>query len=195
MGSAVRFSLIQVMALLLLAPLPGAAEDVLQVCVGKYALCAAAPCKPIPQKVDGQSTTPTEALCECVVANGSNIGTGACEDRATGDGRQYLISTYSFGLVATHPTMTCTRGAYTNCFGSPCLVDPLDTTRAVCTCSIVPNQEGKPFVTQGGQCQTDTCPTALWSSASLAENLYVNQLLAASLGLEQAPENRCPEYP
>jgi hypothetical protein len=165
------------------------------VCEGKYALCPAAPCVALPAKVNAQSGTPTEALCDCAVAFGANLGADPCDVRATGDEEQYLISTYSYGLVATHPSMTCTSGAYTNCFGSPCIVDEKDPTRARCTCPIEQNTSGQKFVTQGGQCDTSTCTTVLWSAATVAQNAFANAQLAAGVGLQHAPENRCAPRP
>src|SRR5262249_26507447 len=82
------------------------------VCEGRYALCTSAPCTPIPV-FDAKTgkVVVGKALCECVVANGPSLGNLPCAARTPQDeGGRYLVSTYSFGETAIHPTMTCPTG-------------------------------------------------------------------------------------
>ncbi len=180
---------------LLVTPRPILAQGAgaFTVCDGTYALCAAAPCRPIPEADEnGLAVEPTEAICDCVMATGPNVGPDTCDARAAGVADGLPISTYAFALMATHPSMTCTAGAYTDCYGYPCTVDERDPTRATCTCAIVPNEANEPFVTQGGDCDTDTCTTTLWSAATVAADLVANQALAEAAGLDETPSNWCP---
>lgn len=165
-------------------------DDGFTVCDGSYALCAAAPCRPIPA-VEGGGFDPQESLCECVVEKGPNIGSGSCSSRSAGVEEGLLISTYSFALAESDSTMTCPQGDYTNCFGAPCVVDPKDPSKASCRCPIVSN-DGRPFVTQGGGCDLSTCASTLWSGATPDVDVFVNATLASDLGLDRTPVEHCP---
>ncbi|HEV7516653.1 MAG TPA: hypothetical protein VGR07_10170 [Thermoanaerobaculia bacterium] len=160
------------------------------VCEGRYALCIAAACTPIPSwnAQTGKMQT-TRALCECVVANGPSLGDLPCAARAPqGDGR-FLVSTYSFGETATHPTMTCVTGTpWASCYDQPCVVDPKDSSKAQCTCPVRTTGE---YQTLGGSCDKSKCGT-LWSAATPEAMQEAGKLLAGGEGLKAVPANSCP---
>jgi hypothetical protein len=160
------------------------------VCEGRYALCLSAPCTPIPS-FDGKTgkIVVAKALCECVVANGLSLGNLPCAARAPQDGR-YLVSTYSFGETATHPTMTCPVGTpWAFCYDQPCTVDPKDPGKALCNCQV--KTEGE-YQTLGGGCDKAKCGTTLWSAATPAWVNEAGKLLAEGEGLKAVPANSCP---
>jgi len=184
-----------IISLLLLGSSGGellAADPEFTICEGSYALCSAAPCTPTPlADENGLSIAPTDAVCDCVFAQGANVAPGSCADREAEVDQGRLVSTYSFGLMAIQPTMICDGGAYTDCFGYPCIVDNDDPTRASCTCAIIDNELDQPFATQGGQCDLDSCRETLWSAATVGADLAANKVLASSMGLSQPPSNWC----
>ena len=60
----------------------------------------------------------------------------------------------------------CARGiiTWTDCLDKPCVIDPINSNQATCTCSI---KYSKNFLTFGGQCKTASCDTTLYSGASI----------------------------
>ena len=168
-------------------------------CEGAYALCDAAPCKPILRvDSDGNTIEPNFAICDCVVPDpdvSSNIGPTSCsfrQDAASLD-QGWLVSTYSFALAGTFSNMTCEPGPYTDCYGYPCVVDPDNPHLATCMCAIVDNDE--PFITLGGRCRRDQCSGAgvLWSAATIEADLAANKKLATDMGMSEPPISWCVE--
>jgi len=161
------------------------------VCEGKYALCLAAPCVPIPV-FDAKSgkIVVGKALCECEVANGPSLGDLACGARAPqGEGGRYLHSTYSFGDTATHPAMTCPTGTpWAFCYDQPCVVDAKDPTKAQCTCLVRTDGD---YQTLGGNCDKAKCGT-LWAGAAPDAMAALEKRLATGEGMKTVPANRCP---
>ncbi len=142
-------------------------------CPGKYALCIKAPCSPIVTKKGNGTFTISEADCTCDVLTGWSMGPGACDSRApvTANGRTYLISTYSNFFNKTNLTLSCpdtTMWAW--CYGSPCVVDEKDPSKAICTCPVKISQA----MTLGGECRAEACKS-IWSAASPIEDRFANQ--------------------
>jgi hypothetical protein len=159
------------------------------VCEGKYALCVAAACTPIPawNARTGKMET-AKALCECAVANGPSLGDLPCAARAPQDGK-FLVATFSFGETATHPVMSCPGGTpWAYCYDQPCVVDPKDPSKAQCTCQLRTSGE---FQTLGGNCDKSKCGT-LWSGATADGLTAAAKLLASAQGLKTVPANSCP---
>jgi hypothetical protein len=163
------------------------------VCEGRYALCVAAACLPIPSwnaKTGKMETIQaTRALCECAVANGPSLGDLPCAARAPQGEGKYLVSTFSFGETATHPAMSCPGGTpWAYCYDQPCVVDPKDPSKAQCTCQLRTSGE---FQTLGGNCDKSKCGT-LWSGAAADAMAGAAKLLASGEGLKAVPANSCP---
>ncbi len=141
-------------------------------CTGKYALCIKAPCTPVVTYANGTFSI-TEANCTCDVLVGNNMGPGDCDSRApvTSGEQTYLISTYSNFYNKTNLTLSCpdpsTMWAW--CYGSPCVVDEKDPSKATCTCPV----KVSAMFTLGGGCKAETCDS-IWSAATLAENEFAN---------------------
>lgn len=149
------------------------------ICETQYALCTSAPCTPDP-------TAPNErAICDCVVENGPNFGIQtSCAGRQPVDvsGTTKLVSTYSFAQAGSKDVMTCEgTDIWTDCLDMPCVVDPRDPGKAICTCNIV---TGGTFVTYGGGCDTQTCSTGYWSAATQQAFATGSAALIETLGLQ-----------
>ena len=153
-------------------------------CNEVYALCIKAPCT---QTVTYNSTLGAYALdkavCTCEVLKGWSMGPGklSCSARApvTQDGRTYIISTYSnaFNQTALNGlknTLTCDSTVWAWCYGSPCIVDKNDTTKATCTCPMLKSK----MSTLGGSCRQNAC-NGLWSAAAPKADEYANNTFAA----------------
>jgi hypothetical protein len=158
------------------------------ICENQYALCTSATCTPDP-------TAPNErAVCDCVVEDGANFGVStSCAGRepVAVSGTTKLISTYSFAQASAKEVMTCdSNEIWTDCLDMPCVVDPRDPNKAICTCNIV---TGGTFVTYGGRCNTDTCTNGYWSAATPEAFAIGSAALIETLGLagETKPYNFC----
>lgn len=161
------------------------------VCEGRYALCAAASCTPIPAR-DAKTgkIVLAKALCECEVANGPSLGDLSCAVRAPQDNGRYLVSSYSFGETATHAAMTCPTGTpWASCDDQPCVVDPKDPTKAQCTCPVRTDGE---YQTLAANCDKSKCGTTLWAAATPDAIKEAGKLLAEGEGLKAVPANSCP---
>jgi hypothetical protein len=154
-------------------------------CNEVYALCIKAPCT---QTVTYDSTTGAysidKAVCTCEVLKGWSMGPASmsCGSRApvTQNGRTYIVSTYSnaFNQTALNGlknTLTCSAKTtlWAWCYGSPCVVDKDDTTKATCTCPLMKS----PMSTLGGSCRQDAC-NGLWSAALPKADDYANNTFA-----------------
>jgi len=150
-----------------------AAEMRANVCDNTYALCSAASCQPIPGEAK-------KVLCSCSVWKGKNIGFTSCGSRApkkTADGQTTLLSTFSFG-GGYYQYMNCPAiSAWASCLDKPCFIDKKspDGRKAVCTCEL---EQGKPFVTFAGECNTANCNKAIWSGATLEGNQLLMKILS-----------------
>lgn len=160
------------------------------VCEGKYALCLAATCTPIPSW-NGKTgkMEATRALCECAVANGPSLSARPCDARAPQEDGKFLVSTFSFGETATHPVMSCPAGGpWAYCYDQPCVVDPKDPSKAQCTCQLRTGE----FQTLGGNCDKSKCGTSLWAGTTADGMASAAKLLASGEGLKTVPANTCP---
>lgn len=125
-------------------------------CHQRYALCTNAPCVKSPHD-------PKIAICDCVVKTGYSVGFHSCERRAPHG--KTLYSEFSTQLVtsSTH-AMTCPKNIpWANCLDGECELDPKDPSKARCKCPLV--AEGPAF-TFGGDCDTRTCSSTIWSGSS-----------------------------
>jgi len=60
--------------------------------------------------------------------------------------------------------MTCTeRGLWVQCLDVICEVDPADPGHALCQCV---NMKTRNFLTFGGNCDTRTCASVIWSATT-----------------------------
>ncbi|MFT3742279.1 MAG: hypothetical protein QM752_06395 [Gammaproteobacteria bacterium] len=147
------------------------------VCNQEYALCTSAPCIPDPRHSN-------YAICACVVEKGDSVGYKACEQRAPTQDHfkvRHIVSTFSFVQFSTKKSMTCSKGTpWTNCVDSPCTIDPMDSTKAICSCPIKHDQE---FFTFGGHCDTSTCVTGFWSGATTSTGASFRNVLLEKLKL------------
>ncbi|HWW59758.1 MAG TPA: hypothetical protein VN181_00185 [Thermoanaerobaculia bacterium] len=170
-------------------------------CEGRYALCIKAPCTPI---VSRDATTGaysvTEANCICDMEVGWSMGPGACDSRKPtkgSDGNTYVISTYSNFFNSTNLTLTCENKPWAWCYGSPCIVDAKDPSKATCTCPLIPPST---FMTLGGECKQTAC-NSLWSAAYPKEDAFANNHFYKELtkkGVKPPPNpaaKNCPVKP
>jgi hypothetical protein len=127
-------------------------------CNQTYALCIKAPCSPIVthNKKDGTYSI-EQADCVCDVLPGWSMGPGACDKRApqTVNGRTFLISS--------------TSQMWAWCYGSPCVEDEKNPSKAVCTCPV----KISPSMTLGGECRQEAC-NGIWSAATPKDDSYAN---------------------
>jgi hypothetical protein len=156
------------------------------VCRQSYALCTTAPCKPVPGSKD-------QSICSCVVENGPSLGQLSCARRKpilNNKGQHLLTSNFSFINAETNKIMTCTGNhAWTDCLDKPCIIDSQNSNQAICICDI---KYSKNFITFGGQCQTDSCNTTLYSGATTDMLNQGTQALIEYLHLEKSPMQNCP---
>jgi hypothetical protein len=158
----------------------------LVICNQPYALCTTAPCTPIPG-------TKNQSICSCVVENGPSLGQTSCDKRKpsiSSTGQQLLTSNYSFENSATNKVMTCKGNhAWTNCLDKPCIIDPQNSNQATCMCGI---EYSENFLTFGGQCNTASCTTTLYSGATQEMVVSGTQALMKALHLTKSPMQSCP---
>lgn len=103
------------------------------ICDQEYTLCTSARCIPMPGN-------PAKAVCDCVVEKGKSVGYKTCKERKPIRDRYKvtsLVSTFSFEQFAFKRKMNCSEGLpWTNCLDMPCTVDPQNSKRALCLCTI-----------------------------------------------------------
>lgn len=149
------------------------------VCTQEYALCTSAPCVLDPRH-------PDYAMCSCVVEKGDSVGYQTCEKRVPQQGSfntTQIISTFSFAQFKTKNSMTCPKGtAWTDCVDAPCTINPMDPSKAMCSCKINHTQA---FFTFGGDCDTNTCATGFWSGSTVAAGVPLRNSLIEQLKLPQ----------
>ncbi|KTD40108.1 hypothetical protein Lpar_1425 [Legionella parisiensis] len=141
------------------------------ICDQDYALCTSARCIPTPGSL-------TKAICDCVVEKGKSAGYKTCKERKPVQDKYKvtsLISTFSFAQFETKRSMNCPEGLpWTNCVDMSCTVDPQNSKRALCNCTI---ERGQTFFTFGGDCNTNTCATGFWSGATQANSTILRNAL------------------
>ncbi|WP_444884795.1 hypothetical protein [Microbulbifer sp. PSTR4-B] len=156
------------------------------ICSNEYVLCTSAPCIPDPRNPD------SNAICQCDVNKGLNFGMSACKARipvTDSTGVKKILSTFSFAQAPTKPVLSCPEGnPWTDCLDQPCIVNPMNPLKAICTCKIVRDQ---PFVTFGGDCVSLTCDTGYWSGATVGSYIGASKQLMKAFGLDQTPAKYC----
>ncbi len=158
------------------------------ICNQKYVICTDAPCRQIPG-------TKNKAMCSCEVEEGASYGFSSCDARKQTIGKKgavELISTFSFAQFRDHKVMTCPAGtAWTDCLDKKCIVDdPTEPNKANCTCNII---RSNTYVTLGGQCDTKSCSTTLWSGATPSQYQKGKNILTKFLKLDNSPAQYCPK--
>ncbi|WP_444921798.1 hypothetical protein ACJJID_05330 [Microbulbifer sp. CnH-101-G] len=156
------------------------------ICSNEYVLCTSAPCVPDPEKPD------SNAICNCDVNEGLNFGLSECKARVPvtdSNGVKKALSTFSFAQAPTKPVLSCPQGKpWTDCLDQPCIVDPMNPLKAICTCKIV---RDKPFVTFGGDCVFLTCDTGYWSGATVGSYVGASRDLMKAFHLDEIPAKYC----
>lgn len=125
-------------------------------CDQRFALCTTAACKP-------SKTNPKISVCRCKVTSDYSVGFKSCKQRAP-KGRQ-LHSNFSL-LEVTNRTrvLTCEeKGLWVQCLDVVCTVDRNDPRHASCQCV---NMRTTNFATFGGNCDTRTCKSTIWSATT-----------------------------
>lgn len=157
------------------------------VCSNKYVLCTSAPCVPDPSNLG------SKAICKCDVNSGKNYGMSPCDARTPATdstGVTKALSTYSFVQAPYKPVLTCPAGKpWTDCLDQPCIVDPMNPLKAICTCKI---KREEPYVTYGGGCNVLSCDNAYWSGATLEAFNQGSIELVKAMGLKSVPTKFCP---
>jgi hypothetical protein len=125
-------------------------------CDQRYALCTDAAC--VPSKTD-----PSIVICKCTIKTGYAVGFKSCDQRAPKG--SMLFSNFSTQLVTSATrVMTCPASdQWANCLDVVCEIDPIDPSTANCQCQLV---KTGPSVTFGGNCDTKTCSSVIWSAAT-----------------------------
>lgn len=151
------------------------------VCEQEYVLCTSAPCIPDPRHSN-------YAICSCDVEKGNSVGYKSCDARAAKIKPfkvKQLISTFSFKQFKSKKSMSCPRGKpWTDCVDAPCTVNPMDGTKAICSCKIKHNQS---FITFGGSCELDTCSTGFWSGSMSSSSTQLRNSLLNKLNITKNP--------
>jgi hypothetical protein len=151
------------------------------ICTGQYALCTSAPCIPDPRH-------PDYAICSCAVENDDSAGYASCEKRAPKQDQfkvTQIVSTFSFDQFKTKQAMNCAKGIpWTDCVDAPCTIDPMDTSKAICSCKIDHTQA---YFTLGGGCDTKTCATGFWSGQTPAAGTVFRNALMKKQNLTGNP--------
>lgn len=142
-------------------------------CEGAYALCIRARCVAAPTLDRLGTYAVNHVVCSCEVEKGWSMGPGQCADRApvVQNGQTFLISTYSNRFNGENRTLSCNNAntLWAWCYGAPCMVDPLDPTKATCTCPVASG----PMQTLGGGCKERSCD-AIYSAATPAGDAFAN---------------------
>ena len=151
------------------------------ICTQEYALCTSAPCIPDPRN-------PDYAICSCVVENGDSAGYQTCDKRTPKKGpfkARQVSSTFSFKQFNSKKSMSCARGKpWTDCLDAPCIINPMDKKKAICSCKINHDQA---FITFGGGCDVNTCATGFWSGATITTSRALRKALFEKLNITQNP--------
>jgi thiol-disulfide isomerase/thioredoxin len=125
-------------------------------CDQRYALCTSAAC--VPSKIN-----PNISICTCRVATGYAVGFKSCDQRAP-QGTQ-LHSNFSLQDVSSGSrVMTCEKeGLWVQCLDVVCEEDSNNPNQALCQCM---NMTTTNFQTFGGNCDTSTCSSVIWSATT-----------------------------
>ncbi len=125
------------------------------VCRSTYALCTTAVCQPLPGKAGF-------ATCACKVKTGYSAGTKPCTGIIKTKAGQAVSSRY-FPIKAYKSCANDRFWAF--CLDSPCVVNPNDSSKASCICSLVKNK-GNYIIVPDGHHKT-SCTSKIYSSATV----------------------------
>jgi len=156
-------------------------------CRQRYALCSSASCKPVRGR-------PDEVVCRCTVRHGYSFGYTSCEKRAPT--KRQVVSTFAIPAeeARTGRGMTCAGpGRWANCLDMTCTVDRRRPDRAACRCRVV---ESAGYSTFGGNCDTSTCTTVIWSAAAAdSPDVETYMKAMADIGRPVPVPSACPAPP
>jgi hypothetical protein len=139
------------------------------ICKSQYALCTTAKCSPIPG-LAGLS------LCFCKTETGYSAGKKPCKKAETTPEGYTMVNSRYYPIGSF---VSCSNArSWANCLDSPCIIDPSDPSKAVCTCSIVKNQG--PYVIVTDTCNKSGCETGLTSSATVKSNDELDAYIRSS---------------
>ncbi len=139
------------------------------ICKSQYALCTTAKCSPIP----GQAEL---SLCFCKTESGYSAGEKPCKKAETTPEGYTLINSRYYPIESY---VSCSNARpWANCLDSPCIIDPSDPSKAVCTCSIVKNQG--PYIIVTDTCNKSGCETGLTSSATVKSSDELDSYIRSS---------------
>jgi hypothetical protein len=134
----------------------GAMAEDFKVCKSTYALCTTAKCTAEP----GSDTV----ACRCEVRTGFSVGSTPCEAaKKTSAGTQIRSRYFPIKSYAR----CANNRPWANCYDKECVVDPKDSSKATCTCSVKENEGDYVMVTDNYS--AETCTIGLWSSATTAQ--------------------------
>jgi len=154
------------------------------ICKSQYALCTTAKCSPIP----GQAGL---SLCFCKTETGYSAGLKPCKEPETTPEGYTLINSRYYPIESY---VSCSNARpWANCLDSPCIIDPSDPSKAVCTCSIVKN--AGPYVIVTDTCNKSGCETGLTSSATVKSADELDTSIKSSEHAKDLPapeKKQCP---
>jgi hypothetical protein len=136
-------------------PPPGLPKFI--VCKSTYALCTSAICSPMPGN-------PNQVSCPCTVETGYSAGLSPCQPiTVTPDGLQIASRYFPLRSYAV-----CNNSnPWANCLDQPCLVDPVISSYATCTCTLVTNEPQYIVHNAVEQYSSESCSQQSISSATL----------------------------
>lgn len=134
-----------------------AAASDFTVCRSTYALCTTAVCQPLPGKAGF-------ATCSCKVKTGYSAGTKPCTGIIKTKAGQAVSSRY-FPIKAYKSCANDRPWAF--CLDSPCVVNPNDTGKASCICSLVKNKGN--YVVVADHHHKTSCTSKIYSSATIKD--------------------------
>jgi hypothetical protein len=141
-------------------------------CKSTYALCTTALCQPIPGK-KGSVT------CFCDVKTGYSAGTRACSGVIESKHKQEISSRY-YPIKAYERCSNDRPWAF--CLDSPCIIDSINPSKALCLCSLLQNQ-GDYVAVKEGQNPT-SCTSGIYSSATVDDINQITDFLKGQTDLQ-----------
>ena len=137
------------------------------VCKSTYALCTSAICSPIPGN-------PNQVSCPCTVETGYSAGLSPCQPiTVTPEGLQ-IVSRY---FPVRSYAVCSNSNPWAACLDQPCIVDPVISSYATCTCDLVSGQG--PYIVQNAveQYNANSCSQQAISSATLTGAQQLTEFL------------------
>jgi hypothetical protein len=124
-----------------------------------------------------------------VVEDGYSFGFTPCRERAPRGHK--LVSTFSMQHTSANTrAMTCTdKNVWANCLDVTCTIDPHDPRKALCRCLSIDSAN---FFVFGGNCDTSTCHSVIWSGADQPTAGIEYQKAMRRLGIPVTLPSACP---